>query len=360
MIKKQRIGTLDYLRGLMALAIMFYHLISWKVNILNSNTFLGRLGIYGVSIFFILSGLSMAIVYNKFIDNIRTSIYFFVRRIFRIWPLLWVACMLQISILYFQNQSFSIKILILNMTTLFGFIKPGAYICTGAWSIGNEMVYYALTPLVIFLFNKKKLFGNLVFLFSVLVGMIFSLILLNNNKTLAEQWIIYINPFNNFFLYNSGIFIYYNLKDIKFNELANNVLLVVSILLFILIPIQGDPINIVTGFPRVIFVVLSLIIVICFWKSQTKLPKFISKPLETFGLVTYGVYILHPIVNTYISIILNRVGIKSISIQIFLIITITIISSLFIYYCFESKFINIGKRITNSSTIKFKEIDSKI
>nr|WP_279290178.1 hypothetical protein [Clostridium cibarium] len=69
---------------------MAYHLYYWRVAPLNADSCLGRLGIYAVSIFFILSGLSMAIVYNGFINSIKTSFVFLVRRIFRIWPLLWI------------------------------------------------------------------------------------------------------------------------------------------------------------------------------------------------------------------------------------------------------------------------------
>lgn len=82
-----RFESLDWLRGLMALSIMLYHFGSWH----DAAHPIGRLGIYGVSIFFILSGLSIAIAYDGFICDIRTSVRFFIRRLFRIWPLLWLA-----------------------------------------------------------------------------------------------------------------------------------------------------------------------------------------------------------------------------------------------------------------------------
>lgn len=126
---------------------------------LDSSNALGRLGVYGVSIFFILSGLSVAIVYNASIKDITTSINLFIRRILRIWPLLWVVCFLIFFKMY-MSGTYSWKLLLINITTLFGFIKPTAYLATGAWSIGNEMVYYALTPLIFYLYNYKKRVGN--------------------------------------------------------------------------------------------------------------------------------------------------------------------------------------------------------
>ncbi|HOY69302.1 MAG TPA: hypothetical protein PLZ85_00405 [Methylotenera sp.] len=56
-----RLDSLDWLRGLLAFSIMIYHLTSWEISPLESSHLLGRLGIYGVSMFFLLSGLSMAV-----------------------------------------------------------------------------------------------------------------------------------------------------------------------------------------------------------------------------------------------------------------------------------------------------------
>jgi peptidoglycan/LPS O-acetylase OafA/YrhL len=50
-----RIEALDWLRGLMAVSIMLYHLTIWYIVALDSSSVLGRLGIYGVSVFFVLS-----------------------------------------------------------------------------------------------------------------------------------------------------------------------------------------------------------------------------------------------------------------------------------------------------------------
>jgi len=60
----QRLYTLDYLRGATAFFIMIYHYCSW-MSIGNSpDSFLGKIGIYGVSIFYILSGLTLYYVYQ--------------------------------------------------------------------------------------------------------------------------------------------------------------------------------------------------------------------------------------------------------------------------------------------------------
>lgn len=342
--KVARIDTLDWLRGLMALSIMFYHLSGWEGRHLESNNILGRLGIYGVSIFFVLSGLSMAIVYNSYIINLNSAFKFIVRRVFRIWPLLWVVCIY----LFFQSKTlgegYSFKFLFFNITTLFGFIKPSAYMATGAWSIGNEMVYYFFTPLIFIVYNYKKSYGNIFLLISFLVGVLFAFFFLDQNLSLDAQWNLYVNPFNNFFLYVGGIGIYYNFKNIDFKSSIVNLVLLISSVIFCLYPIDGDQIVLVTGIGRIVFVMISFLIVLCFYKLQINLPSFLTKPLELFGLATYGVYILHPVIYFFVKDSLN---IKSGLLIIVPIVTVFL--SFFLYNYFELKFITIGKRLTSKT-----------
>ena len=347
-LKKSRIETLDWLRGLMAIAIMLYHLTYWIIFPIDASNPLGRLGIYGVSIFFVLSGLSMSIVYNTYFKTVRTFFVFFARRLFRIWPLFWVVSFLAILPQIIKTGVFSWKFFIINSTTLFGFIDPTAYIPTGAWSIGNEMVYYVLTPFIFLLFNYKKWLGNVFFAFTTGVGLYFAFALLDPYLTLTEQWAIYVNPFNNFFLYVMGIFIYYNFKDINIKPKFNLLLLLSAVLFFSLLPFEGDSMIIVSGVGRIVFVVISFFIVLSFYKLEITLPTFLNTTLETFGIATYGVYLIHPIVYSYLKVLLEKLNIYS-SFSIFTsTVLLTIVFSILSYNLFEKRLIIIGKKLTSS------------
>jgi len=94
LLDQNRIEPLDWLRGLMAVSIMFYHLAANFYVQPNADSFIGRLGIYAVSVFFILSGLSLAHVYHASVNDIKSYLFFMIKRIFRIWPLLWIALVL--------------------------------------------------------------------------------------------------------------------------------------------------------------------------------------------------------------------------------------------------------------------------
>ncbi|WP_336932385.1 acyltransferase [Acinetobacter bereziniae] len=343
----KRFESLDWLRGLCALAIMFYHFISWTVFHPESGSILGNFGIYGVSIFFVLSGLSMGIVYNNYIKDFHTSLVFFIRRLFRLLPLLWIAIALVSAVGFILHHELDIFKIFLNITLLFGFLAPNQYINIGAWSIGNECVYYAFTPILIMLYARSKILGNLAVLLSILVGLYFTFIGLNSNMILEKQWDTYINPFNNFYLYTCGLALYYNFHHVSATKIAP-LLILCSLLILCFYPVSGDQINIVTGVNDIIFSIASIILVLGFYKLDVNLPSWFSKPLANFGEATYGIYLLHPVVFIFTNKIFNG---NSVLIIISSSI-VTIIAANLSYKFYEKKWIKIGKNLTTFKTVK--------
>ena len=142
---ERRIFSIDCTRGLMALAVVIYHnalLAFWTPQ---SEDVLGRVGVYAVAIFYIISGLTLYILYHQ-ANSFRELKVYSIKRFFRIYPLLCVASVLWLLVMPDQYNG---RALLLNFTGLFGFIDPGAYVGRVAWSIGNELVFYALFPVFI-------------------------------------------------------------------------------------------------------------------------------------------------------------------------------------------------------------------
>lgn len=335
----------------MALSIMLYHFGGQH----DAATPLGRLGIYGVSIFFILSGLSMAIAYDRYIQDFRTSVTFFIRRLFRIWPLLWLAIALVVIPTYLLGKGthgqdpYSLTTIALNLTTLFGFVAPTEYINMGAWSIGNEMVYYALTPIFISAYHWRKSIGNAMTLVTVGIGLLFAFSLLNSANKLEVQWATYINPFNNLFLYCAGLAIYYNFRDLTVSARWHLPLLFFSVFAFFLYPASGDQINLVTGFNRVAMSVISVGVVLAFYKCPPILPKFIGDKFEQLGIATYGVYLLHPIVLDFTRGAFQFLGLQIRFLPTLVAIGLTVAFALLTYKFFEAPLTNLGKSLTNNA-----------
>ena len=235
-----RLYNLDYLRGLAAFGIMIYHFISWTSGKFTADTFMARLGLYGVSIFYILSGLTLYYVYfNKMKPSMVEVKSFFKKRIFRIFPLLWLVTIIAIII---SRKTPNFYDLFLNLSGLFGFIKWDTYFSTGLWSIGNELVFYAFFPFFI-LFTKS--FKPAMTLLSIaLLGffLYFAFFKLDPNLTIEEQWRDYINPLNQVFLFFLGFLIGYFFQKVQMSSKLVITLLVLGISVFIFYPANGNPI----------------------------------------------------------------------------------------------------------------------
>lgn len=343
-----RLESLDWLRGLMALSIMLYHFGGQH----DASSPLGRLGVYGVSIFFILSGLSMAIAYDRYVLDLRSSVTFFIRRLFRIWPLLWLAVALVAVPTYLLGKGthgqdpYSITTIILNLTTLFGFVAPTDYINMGAWSIGNEMVYYAFTPLLIGAYHWRRSIGNALTLLAVGIGLLFAFSLLDSTNKLASQWATYINPFNNFFLYCAGLALFYNFRDLTVPAKWHLPLLALAVLAFFAYPASGDQITLVTGVNRVAMSILAVGVVFAFYKCAPALPKFIGDKFEQLGIATYGIYLLHPIVMDFTRAVFQVLGVQVKYLPTLIAIGLTIVLASVTYKFIEAPLTNLGKRLT--------------
>lgn len=115
----KRIYTLDYLRGSAALLILVYHYLTWEGFEFDAETFMRRVGFYGVTIFYILSGLTLFYVYNSRLKLEKTSLkVFFIKRAARILPLLSAVSFIAII---FSRKIPNLMDVFLNFSGLFGF-----------------------------------------------------------------------------------------------------------------------------------------------------------------------------------------------------------------------------------------------
>lgn len=336
---------LDWLRGICAIAIMLYHFFL-PTTIANP---LNRLGIYAVSIFFILSGLSLAMSWgNKRLDQQNIKI-FFIKRFLRIYPLFFVICLLTFLSKYISNQPLRIDTLFSNIFLYFSIINPGDYYAVGAWSIGNEIVYYLFTPVFIFGYNHSLRTGNILWTISILISMIFSYKLLNAETPLIEQWDTYINPFNNLFLFVSGMALYYNTAHIKINQSMAIVGVVLLSLFICFYPLSGyNQSVIIAGSIRVWFTLASICLVFFIYKLNMEKVGITGRLFEQIGIATYGIYLIHPIMLTIIGFIFKRTGLSDTILYYSLTATSTIVLALLSFYYFEKPIMRLANKFSSA------------
>jgi peptidoglycan/LPS O-acetylase OafA/YrhL len=350
-MNKQRIHNLDYLRGLAALGIMVYHFHLWGIGDMGADTVGKKVGFYGVSIFYVLSGLTLYHVYFSKLEYKRIDIIdFFIKRIFRIFPLLWVTIVGTLILVGMRGW----LTVLLNITGLFGIFKWNDYIGTGVWSIGNELVFYLFFPVLLFLLKKQKI------LFTLLGSFLFGFYVYTSFYTLAVfpelnkvSWSIYINPLNQIFLFLSGILIGHFTQYKYFSQLFVSLLLLISLLIFVFYPVYGEAISLIKGTPRMVYTILCIIICFCFYKLEYKLPTHANNMLGGLGEISYGLYLLHPLVwkileeNNFFNLpVVGRFILAGI---------LSIIISYIVYQKFEKYFISIGRRVTKYIVLKSEQ-----
>lgn len=341
-----RLYSLDYLRGLAATSIMIFHYIGWHYGHLDSASFLGRMGIYGVSIFYILSGLTLFTVYFERMEFRSDQLKdFFIKRVARIFPLFWLVTVLVIAI---DRGPMDAWTLFINFTGLFGLVDWDAGIAIGIWSIGNELVFYLFFPVFVLLAKKME---TTFFVFAALITFLylfFAFRILTPEQKLADQWANYVNPLNQVFLFLAGFIIGYARGFTKHRGL-NLTLLAISFFVFVFFPSTGDLIGIVTGWNRLIFSLCSIGICMAFYNLNFHMKNGMGKILSFLGESSYSIYLFHPIVWTIIYSVLKRLALYFSfpgEFQIIFSVITTFIVSSIVYNRFEKFFMKKGKSLT--------------
>lgn len=342
-----RLHNLDYLRGIAAFGIMLYHYLSWTYGNFESKSFMGRVGVYGVSIFYVLSGLTLYHVYiQRMVPNREDLFQFAKKRFFRIFPLLWLATIASVLL---KREIPNWENLFLNLSGLFGFVKWDTYFSTGVWSIGNELVFYVFFPFFIYFSKNNKSVFYLISTLIFLIYLQFAFSILSPEKTITEQWRNYVNPLNQVFLFLGGYLIGFLSEKKEIRNEYSWLFMIGGLALFTSYPSYGDNIYLVTGYNRLIFTLSCFMMVLGIYKVKGQLPKNLQTPLSWLGEASYSVYLLHPIVFSLsgiaLKMILGKLGMPDlIRFNWLIAIPVSLVMSYFVYHYFEKYFMKLGHR----------------
>lgn len=293
--KKEYIFGLDLLRGLCAILVATYHILGWE-EIIDFTA----IGYYGVYIFFVLSGFAIHYQYADKLEILTDLKYFYVLRVARLLPLLFITIILQY--INSSSSSFSYNFIILTLSLLFGFGMPGATsTVTGGWSLGIEFGFYIMYPLLMIIIKSWRTF----LLFFVFFGILrFSFIQIAYHSFQNYFWFGYtqILPFLFFFFSGMGLAKYFLEKKIKTHNIRN-----IKYMSFFSVPVlftlfvwyNVPHIYILNGFNGFFlsFYCILIVFIFSFLKSENSYIKSIYKFL---GEISYGVYLLHPIMYLHI------------------------------------------------------------
>jgi peptidoglycan/LPS O-acetylase OafA/YrhL len=146
-----RVPFLDALRGLAAIWVVVVHVAMLPSPRLPVAPFLDLFvvnGTMGVDLFFVVSAFSLCLSMPVHDREVRPMLGFALRRFFRIAPLFYLI-ILVMCIHNFSGVNIDGKSILLNVTFLFNLV-PGyqTSIVPAGWTVGVEMVFYMMFPLL--------------------------------------------------------------------------------------------------------------------------------------------------------------------------------------------------------------------
>lgn len=336
--------------------------------------FLGTIfdGASGVLIFFVLSGflityLILSEVKQKGSFNLKN---FYLRRIFRIWPLyfglLIFAYFIYLPVLgHFSNINVaeirSHAAYYFGMIGNFDLIKTttGDFIPVSiTWSVAIEEQFYLVWPLLFFFIPSKRY--HYIFYGSLFISMAFKIY--NYDKPLM----LYHHSLGNVpYLSIGGLAAFYSLNSEKFRNLfngGNKWFIYVGGFLFLYLRnfVAIDPI-IVTLIEAIFFawVILDQSL------NMTSTLKFSRSGILTkMGKYTYGIYMLHQIVLFSILALLNYFGrndlTTTITINYLIGLPVTLLLAYASYHLLEKRFLILKNRLEYIKTTVVENENDKI
>lgn len=334
----------------MAVSVMFYHYVDWSLG--STSGLVAKLGIYAVSVFYILSGLSLTLAYRDRLATWTDLGVYGLKRLFRIAPLFWLATTATLAIALARSvvngTSFTLDAerLLANYSLTFGFFAPDAYYATGAWSIGNEMVFYAAFPVALWLF-RRSLTRSILAAVAMLFLAVFAFVLISPAKTLSEQWAMYIHPLNQIPFFLAGMLIA-TLTPRRNYAVASAILVLAAVAVFCLLPFGAERIGMVVGTNRIVFTLACVAVVLGVYASGLSAHGVIHRVLSFLGDASYSIYLLHPIVAFPVIQIATRLGLGQeylLHVHLLACVPITLLASWLSYRFLEQPGMRLGQNL---------------
>lgn len=363
----------DYLnavRGIAILLVILLH-VSQTVDRLPDWFFqLCTRGAYGVQLFFIASAFTIYHSYSRRIkvegENAQRN--FFIRRLFRITPLYYLAAIFYVIYYSYHPEDFQQKLNLLKVIPSILYINgffPGAinYIPPGGWSVGVEMAFYCTVP---FLFkrvnNLKKAIWLFIILFTgaMLIKFLARYIMvyyLNMNYHSLEGWTLYFWFPNQVVIFSLGIILYFIIPSYHFRKKWLGLGIVsLSFIALICLFLLRDKYDKYYLIPEHIAAAM-IFSVIVFIMSKVDVKLLNNKITRVLGEISFSLYLIHFVVVYFVSSFLPVIANPFMEFFIRLILVIILaggISSI-TYIYIEKKGIRLGEKLISNHKFLFKK-----
>jgi peptidoglycan/LPS O-acetylase OafA/YrhL len=290
---------LDALRGLLVLAVAMYHLSVWfELHPSGSfaNMAFAKVGNYGVSSFFILSGFLLFRLTPWTRLREEGIGRFYLKRWLRLAPVFYLAVLLNVALGLGMGPQVTPRFILENVTLCFGAIHPNHALVVGGWYVGLVVLLYVAYPLLAWATEK----GGLAFLVLLVAALgAWSLPFTLHRvmeAPLDQRFHLYVQPGNQLFLLALGGLLAWVHARISGRLAPPAFLVLVALGMWLLLrpePRFFDHLAALTGWLRYRYVALVAAMVLLF-ALRGPWPKALDAPLARLGLWSYGAYLMHP------------------------------------------------------------------
>lgn len=300
---------IDNVRGWAILLVILVHASQRVSGLSEATRQFAAFGQLGVQLFFLASAYTLCLSHESRRHETHWLSNFYIRRFFRIAPLYYFGIILYFSMKLMVGQiapqngysPYSPVNVLANILLVHGFFPPANnVIVPGGWSIGTEVAFYAIFPLLVTALGKfngnLRLFGlSLVFwllLFAVGLSQAFDWsVLLLTGKSVSVSGFFYYNFFNQLPVFLFGIALFYYRPDTPWRGplplLAAS--LAIAALFFILALGWWSGIKYVFSFvPTVAAIAFFFVFLVL-----KHYPWLNSRVLGKIGVHSYGMYVTH-------------------------------------------------------------------
>lgn len=306
--------SIDALRAVAALLVVFYHMV--LLPNLQIPTYLNvvkhHFGI-GVPLFFALSGFVLAYGYLDKLNDRAQILNFYTRRFFRIAPLFY--CMLLVWIIASRIKwgAFPANYhdVVLNVSFLFGLV-PGKHesIVWAGWSIGVEVLFYLLFPIVAVLVRSLRA-GVLALALSILVCS--SFFTMSSGLDIGSY--AYMNIITHLPNFLSGVLAFLVWRHLGFRKSVSlgTALLLLSVLgglAVIYVPSTYHLLMLASGVRLDLYVwgllFIGLILSLCMFPN----PIIVNRFSEAMGRDSFSLYLWHPFIIVMLVDVYSLIGVR--------------------------------------------------
>jgi exopolysaccharide production protein ExoZ len=151
----RRLDSLDFLRGAAILGVIAFHVFGLFHANNGAIRLISEQGFFGVQLFFIVSALTMCLMWERRAGEHRPAAKFYVRRFFRIAPPFWLAAIFYTLIdhgvaLEWAPDGLGLRQFVTTATFVHTFWPDTINsVVPGGWSIGVEMLFYLFFPMIV-------------------------------------------------------------------------------------------------------------------------------------------------------------------------------------------------------------------